>query len=120
MPMDINLERLDDGTGIESTLRAHRSEWHKKCRLQFNKKAFDEQSRRELAEGQQFECASAMQTYLLTDIHSPLSPLASSEMSLLVPQVYIRHQPTTLTQMCGGMLLKSRTVLCWPSLQQET
>ncbi len=62
MPMDINFERLDDGTGIESTLRAHRAEWHKKCRLQFNKKAFDEQSRRELATGQQFECASSMQT----------------------------------------------------------
>lgn len=41
--MDINLNRLDDGDGIESTLKAHRAEWHKKCRLQFNKKAFDEQ-----------------------------------------------------------------------------
>ena len=60
MPMDINLERLDDGTGIESTLTAHRAEWHKKCRLQFNNKAFIEQSRRELSIGQQFECASAM------------------------------------------------------------
>ena len=45
MPMDINLERLDDGDGRESTLKAHRAEWHKKCRLRFNKKAFDEQSR---------------------------------------------------------------------------
>ena len=45
MPMDLRLERLDDGNGIESTLREHSSEWHKKCRLRFNQKAFDEQSR---------------------------------------------------------------------------
>uniref|UniRef100_UPI00358E7FAB uncharacterized protein isoform X1 n=2 Tax=Myxine glutinosa TaxID=7769 RepID=UPI00358E7FAB len=48
MPMDLNLERLDDGDGIESTLNAH-----KKCRLKFNKKAFDEQRRGELTTGQQ-------------------------------------------------------------------
>jgi hypothetical protein len=38
-PMDIDFERLDDGDGIESTLKAHKAEWHKKCRLRFNKKA---------------------------------------------------------------------------------
>ena len=59
MPKDIKLERLDDGNGIESTLKAHRAEWHKKCRLQFNKQALDEQSRRELTTGQQ-QSASTM------------------------------------------------------------
>ncbi|KAK1876983.1 Lipoprotein-releasing system ATP-binding protein LolD [Dissostichus eleginoides] len=52
MPMDLNLERLDDGNGIEYTLKAHRAEWHKKCRLKFNEKAFNEQSPRELTTGQ--------------------------------------------------------------------
>ena len=52
MPMDLHLERLDDGNGIESTLKAHGAEWHKKCRLKFNKKAFDKQSRGELTTGQ--------------------------------------------------------------------
>lgn len=28
IPMDLNLERLDDGDDIESTLKAHRAEWH--------------------------------------------------------------------------------------------
>ena len=53
MPMDLNLLRLDDGDGIESTLKAHRAEWHKKCRLKFNQKVFNEQSRGELTTGQQ-------------------------------------------------------------------
>ena len=53
MPMDISLERLNDGDGIESTLTTHAAEWHKKCRLKFNRKAFDEQSRGELVTGQQ-------------------------------------------------------------------
>ena len=47
VPLDINLECLDDGGGIESTLMVHQAKWHKKCQLQFNKKAFDEQCRRE-------------------------------------------------------------------------
>ena len=62
MPKDINLDRLDDGNGIEVTLKAHKAGWHKKCRLRFNKKAFDEQSRRELATEEQQQSASTMQT----------------------------------------------------------
>ena len=61
MPKDINLDRLDDGNGIEVTLKVHKAGWHKKCRLRFNKKAFDEQSRRELATEEQ-QSASTMQT----------------------------------------------------------
>lgn len=36
MPMNIDIERLDDGDGIEATLMRHRAGWHKKCRLKFN------------------------------------------------------------------------------------
>ena len=113
MPMDLNLERLDDGDGIESTLKAHRAEWHKKRRLKLNKKAFDEQSRGELTTGQQPSTNLLCTRDLLTVIHSPQSLLVSSAMSLLALQTYIKHQPTTLTQLM-------RTLLYWPSLQQET
>jgi len=47
------LERLDKGDGIEATLRAHGAQWHKKCRLRFNKKMFDQYSRAEEAKVQQ-------------------------------------------------------------------
>ena len=53
MPMDISLERMNGGDGIESTLTKHAAEWHQKCRLTFNRKAFDEQSRGKLTTGQQ-------------------------------------------------------------------
>lgn len=119
MPINIDLERLNDGDGIESTLMSHRAEWHKKCRLKFNKKAFDEQSRKETIVGQQ-HLPLLFTRDLLTAIHSLQTLLVSSAMSLLVLQAYIKHQPTTLTQTCVGVPLKLGTLLCWPSSQQET
>ncbi|KAG0724212.1 hypothetical protein GWK47_041115 [Chionoecetes opilio] len=53
MPMELNVSRLDDGDGVEATLRTHSAQWHKKCRLKFNKKMFDQQNRAESASGQQ-------------------------------------------------------------------
>jgi len=31
MPMELNVNRLDDGDGVEATLRRHIAQWHKKC-----------------------------------------------------------------------------------------
>lgn len=36
MPMDVDLTRLNDGDGIESTFRKHKARWHKSCNLKFN------------------------------------------------------------------------------------
>ena len=36
MPMNLNIERLDDGDGIEATMTRHQACWHKTCRLKFN------------------------------------------------------------------------------------
>lgn len=33
----LNLSRLDDGEGIEATLKQHQAKWHDSCRLQYNK-----------------------------------------------------------------------------------
>ncbi|XP_041462085.1 uncharacterized protein LOC121413358 [Lytechinus variegatus] len=49
MPMDIQLERLNDGDGLKETLMRNSAKWHKKCRLKFNKKMFHQQSRAEIA-----------------------------------------------------------------------
>ncbi|XP_072178978.1 uncharacterized protein [Diadema setosum] len=57
MPMDLNLNRLDDGDGVEATLMRHSAQWHKKCRLKFNKKMFLQQSKAESASKQQ-SCTS--------------------------------------------------------------
>ena len=37
MPMELNVNRLDGGDGIEATLRRHSAQWHKKCRLKYKK-----------------------------------------------------------------------------------
>jgi hypothetical protein len=47
MPMELNIERLDNGNGVEATLKAHHAQWHKICRLMFNKKMYNQQSRAE-------------------------------------------------------------------------
>lgn len=124
MPMDIKLEQLDEGDGIESTLKAHQAKWHKKCRLQFNREAFDERVQRgSITDKQQgasiYICAHT--------IFSQPSSVYWAYLFLLQwacwfsMQAYIMHQPTTLTAMCGGGVpLNCRIPLCWPSSQQET
>ena len=34
--MNITIERLDDGDGLEATMMRHHASWHKSCRLKFN------------------------------------------------------------------------------------
>ena len=36
MPLAINLERLDEGNGIEETFLSQRARWHKSCNVKFN------------------------------------------------------------------------------------
>ena len=36
MPVELDINRLDEGNGIEATLIAHRAKWHKSCRLKLN------------------------------------------------------------------------------------
>ena len=36
VPREIDLQRLDDEDGIETTLKAHSANWHKGCQLKFN------------------------------------------------------------------------------------
>ena len=37
IPMKLDISRLNDGSGIESTLRKNKASWHKSCRANFNK-----------------------------------------------------------------------------------
>lgn len=36
IPPELDLDRLDDGDGIEDTLRTNRAQWHKACRVKYN------------------------------------------------------------------------------------
>ena len=37
LPKRLDLSRLDDGEGVEATLKKHKARWHYSCRLQYNK-----------------------------------------------------------------------------------
>ena len=41
LPLSINISRLDDGTGIEATLRSHNAKWHKTCYAMCDKTKVD-------------------------------------------------------------------------------
>ena len=43
VPLEIDLRRLDNGDGIEATLKAHSAKWHKGCQLKFNHQALARQ-----------------------------------------------------------------------------
>ena len=50
MPYQIDLSRLDDGPGIESTMMSHHAAWHKTCRARFNKIKLKRAVRRQSSE----------------------------------------------------------------------
>ena len=37
LPKNIDLDKLDDGEGIQATFEHHRARWHDSCRLEYNK-----------------------------------------------------------------------------------
>ena len=41
VPMDLDLQILDEGTGIQEILMKYSAKFHKTCRLKFNKKALE-------------------------------------------------------------------------------
>ena len=46
IPMDLDVEKLDEGIGIQETLMIHSTKWHKTCSLKFNKQALQRVSRK--------------------------------------------------------------------------
>ena len=46
MPMDIDIERLDEGDGLEITMRRNQACWHKSCRLKVNQTKLDHLAKR--------------------------------------------------------------------------
>ena len=41
MPVELGINSLDEGNGIEAPLIAHHAKWHKSCRLKLNQTKLD-------------------------------------------------------------------------------
>ena len=61
LPLTITISRLDDGTGIEETLKLHKAKWHKTCYVMCNKTNVD-RARKKVIRG---ECSSPLINRLL-------------------------------------------------------
>ena len=58
MPMNIYIERLDDGDSIEATMTRHQACWHKNCRLKFNQTKLNRLGKRFIPEKDEHEGSS--------------------------------------------------------------
>ena len=62
VPMDLDVEKLDEGIGIQETLMIHSAKWHKTCSLKFNKQALQRVSRKQTKQRSQNAGTSGVQT----------------------------------------------------------
>ncbi|KAL9972875.1 hypothetical protein ACROYT_G019259 [Oculina patagonica] len=62
LPMDINIDLFDEGTGIEETLANHKALWHKYCRDRFSNTKLSRAKKRKLAEASIDEAGSPIKS----------------------------------------------------------
>ena len=60
--MDLDVEKLDEGIGIQETMMIHSVKWHKTCSLKFNKQALQRVSRKQTKQRSKNAGTSDVQT----------------------------------------------------------
>ena len=60
--MDLDVEKLDEGIGIQETSMIHSAKGHKTCSLKFNKQALKQVSRKQTKQRSQNAGTSGVQT----------------------------------------------------------
>ena len=63
MPIDVDIEQLDDGDGIEATLMRHLAGLHKTCSLKFNQTKL-ERLQKKLKKNWHISCAYTFKSQL--------------------------------------------------------
>ena len=54
LPRTVQLQRLDEGQGVEATMVAHQAKWHKTCMLQYNNTMLRRAEKRPIASSSAF------------------------------------------------------------------
>ena len=54
LPRTVQLQRLDEGQGVEATMVAHQAKWHKTCMLQYNNTMLQRAEKRLIASSSAF------------------------------------------------------------------
>ena len=112
MPMDLDVERLDQGDGMEATMRNHNASWHKTCHLKFNEIQLDRVARRkeeqDIVEAMEVETMQdegvkfGVWTCSSIEIHDYKKEVCSSVMSQVILQDF-----TVLVLMTSTEMLES-------------
>ena len=62
LPETINVARLDEGSGIEATIKEHQAVWHKSCAMKYNNTQLTRMQKRKYSEGDMFHSSSPVKT----------------------------------------------------------
>lgn len=65
MPIVLDPARLDDGGGIEETLRRNKAQYHQSCRLMFNNTKLERARKRRAEYAQPIECQTKLRRTIL-------------------------------------------------------
>ena len=115
LPRTLQLDRLDEGEGIEPALVAHKAIYHKECMLHFNATSCKEQRG-----GQQeavylvmaMPCQESAAGHAAQNQVPLVNPLASSvEYLLWTP--YMNPPPSRPISVCGSVQHELETTNCW-------
>ena len=100
LPRTMTLSRLNDGEGVEVTLRKHRAKWHDSCRPKYNRTKLQQAEKRKTpVEGEDFKCYSQKFTRLSLgerDNSSEIYFLVTSLQHLESPYAEHQHLKWTL------------------------
>ncbi|XP_062605131.1 uncharacterized protein LOC134266937 [Saccostrea cucullata] len=67
LPKSLDMSRLDEGDGIQSTFQNHKAKWHDSCRLKYNKTALQRAQKRKMSTTEDTTSASRKYTRQTVD-----------------------------------------------------
>lgn len=75
LPKSLDLSRLDDGKGIEATLKQHKGKWHDSCRLQYNRTQLQRAAKRTRPSDDECTTSGSKKRFTRKSIEQPFCPL---------------------------------------------
>ena len=97
LPKSLDLSRLDDGKGIEATLKQHKGKWHDSCRLQYNRAQLQRAAKRTRPSDDECTTSGSKKRFTRKIIEQPSCPL--------IETCFFCNKPSS----CGETLRRAST-----------
>ena len=97
LPKSLDLSRLDDGKGIEATLKQHKGKWNDSCRLQYNRTQLQRAAKRTRPSDDECTTSGSKKRFTRISIEQPSCPL--------IETCFFCNKPSS----CGETLRRAST-----------